>query len=84
MADANISTVLESKMELGADVHYNSTEGLKKKYAWDSKQNTANFGAFLNSYGEQGKFNINADYTSSNYNYYGIYAMSPQEKLDIG
>ncbi len=84
LADANISTVLESKMELGADVHYNSTEGLKKKYAWDSKQNTANFGAFLNSYGEQGKFNINADYTSSNYNYYGIYAMSPQEKLDIG
>ncbi|MGC4129366.1 MAG: TonB-dependent receptor [Bergeyella sp.] len=83
LADANISTVLESKMEVGADVHFNSTNGLKKLYDWKSKQTSADLGVFLNSYGEQGKFNINAEYSLNDYNYYGIYAFTPDSDIDI-
>lgn len=77
LADGNISTQLESGMEVGADVHFLSTDGLKKVYAWDSKQSAADLGVYLNSYGEQGKLSINADYELNNYNYYGIYALTP-------
>ncbi|KIA83704.1 TonB-dependent receptor [Kaistella solincola] len=77
LADGNISTKLENDMEVGGDVHFLSTTGLRKVYDWDSKQNSANVGAFLNSYGEKGKFSINADYGLDNYNYYGIYALTP-------
>lgn len=77
LADGNISTQLESGMEVGADVHFLSTEGLKKVYAWDSKQSAADLGVYLNSYGEQGKLSVNADYGLNNYNYYGIYALTP-------
>ncbi|QBO56892.1 TonB-dependent receptor [Chryseobacterium salivictor] len=77
LADGNISTKLENGMEAGGDVHFLSTSGLKKVYAWDSKQSTANIGAFLNSYGEKGKFSVNADYGLNDYNYYGIYALAP-------
>jgi len=77
LADGNISTQLESGMEVGADVHFLSTDGLKKVYAWDSKQSAADLGVYLNSYGEQGKLSVNADYGLNNYNYYGIYALTP-------
>jgi len=77
LADGNISTKLENDMEVGGDVHFLSTTGLRKVYDWNSKQNSANVGAFLNSYGEKGKFSINADYGLDNYNYYGIYALTP-------
>ena len=77
LADGNISTKLENEMEVGADVHFLSTNGLKKVYAWDSKQSSANIGAFLNSYGERGKLSVNADYGLNDYNYYGIYAIDP-------
>ena len=83
LADGNISTVLENKNEVGADIHYVSTDGLKKKYAWDSKQNSASIGAFLNSYGEKGKFNVNADFSRDAYNYYGIYALNPSSDINI-
>ena len=77
LADGNISTTLENDMEVGADVHFLSTNGLKKVYDWSSKQSAANIGAFLNSYGDSGKFSINADYGLNDYNYYGIYALTP-------
>lgn len=77
LADGLISTTLENDMEVGADVHFLSTNGLKKVYDWDSKQSSANVGAFLNSYGDLGKFSVNADYGLNDYNYYGIYALTP-------
>ena len=77
LADGNISTKLENDMEVGGDVHFLSTTGLRQVYDWNSKQNSANVGAFLNSYGEKGKFSINADYGLDNYNYYGIYTLTP-------
>lgn len=83
LADANISKTLENKIEVGADVHVLSTNGLKKEYDWDSKQSTATIGAFLNSYGEKGKFNLNAEYGLDNYNYYGIYALEPAADVDL-
>ena len=83
LTDGNISTILESKTEVGADVHYLSTNGLKKVYDWDSDQSNASIGAFINSYGEKGKLNINAKYGLNNYNYYGIYALTPTSDPDL-
>ncbi|MBW8361243.1 MAG: TonB-dependent receptor [Kaistella sp.] len=83
LADGTISSLLENKMEVGADVHYLSTTGLKKEYSWDSSQMSANLGAFLNSYGEKGKFNLNADFGLNDYNYYGIYALNPASDIDL-
>ncbi|AYN02056.1 TonB-dependent receptor [Chryseobacterium sp. 3008163] len=83
LADANISKTLENKIEVGADVHVLSTNGLKKVYDWDSNQSSATFGAFLNSYGEKGKINVNAEYGLDNYNYYGIYALTPSADVDL-
>lgn len=83
LADGNISKTLENKLEVGADVHVLSTNGLKKEYAWDSKQSSATLGAFLNSYGEKGKINVNAEYGLENYNYYGIYALEPSSDVDL-
>src|SRR5690606_7622844 len=60
LADGNTSTQLENGIEVGGDVHFLSTNGLRKIYDWNSKQSTATVGAFLNSYGEKGKFSINA------------------------
>lgn len=83
LADANISTTLESKTEIGLDAHMLSTNGLKKEYPWKSSQNSANLAAYLNSYGEKGKFNVNVEYGLDNYNYYGIYALQPSSDIDI-
>lgn len=83
VADANISKTLENKIEVGADVHVLSTIGLKKVYDWDSDQSSATLGAFLNSYGEKGKINVNAEYGLDNYNYYGIYALTPSADVDL-
>lgn len=83
LADANISKTLENKIEVGADVHILSTNGLKKVYDWDSNQSSATLGAFLNSYGEKGKINVNAEYGLDNYNYYGIYALTPSADVDL-
>ena len=83
LADGNISTTLENKMEVGADLHYLSTSGLKKEYDWNSKQSSANLGAYLTSYGDLGKFSINADYGLNDYNYYGIYALQPSADVDL-
>lgn len=83
LADANVSTTLENKIEVGADVHVLSTNGLKKDYAWDSNQSSATIGAFLNHYGEKGKASINAEYGLNNYNYYGIYAVNPSADVDL-
>lgn len=77
IADGNISTKLENGMEVGGDVHFLSTNGLRKVYDWNSKQSTANVGLFLNSYGEKGKLSVSADYGLNDYNYYGIYALTP-------
>ena len=83
LADGTIATTLENKMEVGADVHFLSTTGLKKEYPWKSDQSSANVGAFLNSYGEKGKLGINADYGLNDYNYYGIYAVQPDADVDL-
>ncbi len=83
LADANISTTLQNKTEVGADVHFLSTTGLKKDYDWKSASNNATIGAFLNSYGEKGKFNLNAEYGLNDYNYYGIYALKPASDIDL-
>ena len=83
LVDGNVSKTLENKLEVGADVHVLSTNGLKKEYDWKSRQTSANVGAFLNSYGEKGKFNLNAEYGLDSYNYYGIYAMQPTGELDL-
>jgi hypothetical protein len=77
LGDLNISKTLENKLEVGVDAHFLSTLGLKKEYEWDSKQSAATVGAFLNSYGDKGKFNLNAEYGLHNNNYYGIYALQP-------
>lgn len=83
LADGHIDAKLDSSMEVGADLHFNSTEGLKKDYAWSSKQSAATVGAFLNSYSEKGKFNLNAEYGLNDYRYYGIYALSPEADVDL-
>lgn len=83
LVDGNVSKTLENKLEVGADVHVLSTNGLKKEYDWKSGQTSANVGAFLNSYGEKGKFNLNAEYGLDSYNYYGTYAMQPTGELDL-
>ena len=83
LADGNMSTKLENNLEVGGDVHFLSTSGLKKDYDWSSKQSSANLGAFLNSYGERGKFGINADYGLKDYNYYGIYAFDGIQGINI-
>lgn len=83
LADGNISTTMENKMEAGADVHYLSTSGLKKDYDWKSASSNATIGAFLNNYGEKGKFNLNAEYGLNDYNYYGIYALKPASDIDL-
>lgn len=77
LADANISGKVQDNVEVGADVHYLSTTGLKKDYDWDSKSSQAKIGGFANIYTEKGKFNIDANYAFNNYNYYGIYALTP-------
>ena len=83
LADGNISTALENDIQVGADLHFLSTKGLTKEYDWTSKQNTGNFGLYLNSYGEKGKINVNTDYGLNDYNYYGIYALKPASDIDI-
>ncbi|MCW4452540.1 TonB-dependent receptor [Kaistella sp. BT6-1-3] len=83
LADGNISTTLENDIQVGADLHFLSTKGLTKEYDWTSKQNTGNFGLYLNSYGDKGKINVNADYGLNDYNYYGIYALKPASDIDI-
>ena len=77
LGDLNISKTLKNKIEVGVDAHFLSTQGLKKEYVWDSKQSSTTLGAFLNSYGDKGKFNLNAEYGLNSYNYYGIYALEP-------
>ena len=77
VGDANVSGKIQENVEVGADVHYLSTSGLKKEYDWSSKQNQAKIGGYANIYTEKGKFNIDANYAFNNYNYYGIYALTP-------
>ncbi|SFH97634.1 TonB-dependent receptor [Halpernia frigidisoli] len=83
LSDAHISTVLESKMEVGADFHFLSTNGLKDDYNWNSKQSGATLGAFLNSYSDKGKLNVEANFGLQDYNYYGIYALQPDSNVDL-
>lgn len=84
LADANISGKVQDNVEVGADVHYLSTTGLKKDYDWDSKSSQAKIGAYANIYAEKGKFNLDANYGFNNYNYYGIYAFTPASSdLDL-
>ncbi len=77
LADGTIVAQLQNQVEVGADVHFLSSNGLKKDYAWNSGQSLADVGAFLNSNGEKGKFSINANYQLNDFNYYGIYAFQP-------
>lgn len=83
LADGNLSATLENNMEVGANVHFLSTKGLERDYAWNSAQNQGSVGAFLTSYGEKGKFNLDAEYQRHDYNYYGIYALQPLANIDL-
>lgn len=83
LGDVNLSYTLENKLEVGGDAHINSTHGLKDEYPWDSRQSSVNVGAFLNGYGEKGKYNVTADFGQENYNYFGIYALKPATNIDI-
>lgn len=83
LADATISTILENKMEVGGDLHFLKTSGLTKLYDWSSKQSSADISAFLNSYGDLGKFNINAEYSLDDYHLYGIYALQPTANIGL-
>jgi len=83
LADANISGKVNDNVEVGADVHYLSTSGLKKEYDWSSKQSQLGAGLFLNAYTETGKFNIDANFGMDKYNYYGIYALTPKSDIDL-
>ena len=83
LADGNIGTTLDSDMQVGADFHVLSTSGLKKEYPWSSKQSSGNVAAYLNSYGDKGKFNVIGDFGINDYNYYGIYAINPDPKTDL-
>ena len=83
LGDANISTALENNFEVGADVHYLSTTGLKNEYDWDSKSTKADIAAFLNHYGKLGRLNVTAEYGLDNYNYYGIYAFPTVGSIDL-
>lgn len=73
LADGNISKTLENKIEVGADVHYLSTNGLKKEYNWKSNHYTADLAVFGKHYGEKGKASIEAGFVRNSYNFYGIY-----------
>src|SRR5690606_9131712 len=57
--------------------------GLKGDYPWDSNSSRVDLGAFLNSYGEKGKFNATAGFGSHDYNYYGIYALQPDANTNL-
>lgn len=83
LADGNISTKLDSGLEVGADAHFLSTAGLRKVYDWSSKQNAGTVGLYLNSYGELGKLSVDAGYGLDHYNYYGIYALEPEGNIDL-
>ncbi len=83
LGDANISTMLENKMEIGGDVHFLSTTGLKNEFPWDSNASDMTLGAFLNNFGEKGKLNLNAEFGLQDYNYYGIYALQPEAGIDL-
>ncbi len=83
LGDANFSKILENKVEVGGNAHFFSTNGLEKQYAWNSESSTAEIGAFLNHYGEKGKFNLNAQFDLDDYNYYGIYALEPASDIDL-
>lgn len=83
LGDANISTTLENKLEIGGDVQFLSTTGLKKEYPWDSNASDMTLGAFVNSFGDKGKLNLNAEFGMKDYNYYGIYALQPQAGIDL-
>ncbi len=80
--DGNFSYILENKTEVGADAHVIRTSGLKD-YDWDSRSSKVDIGAFLNSYGEKGKFNVNAGFGSHDYNYYGIYSLQPAADINL-
>ena len=83
LGDANVSYLLENKTEVGIDAHVLSNHGLKEDYSWNSRQSNINLGAFLNSYGEKGKFNVTGAFDHDNYNYYGIYALEPSADIDL-
>ncbi len=83
LADGNLSLKIDESTEVGADLHFLSTEGLKKDYAWDSGQSNASVGGFINSYGEKGKFGFDARYQLDDYNFYGIYAFNPESSIDL-
>lgn len=83
LADGNLSAALDEKTDVGLDMHFLSTDGLKKLYPWNSSASDAKIGGYLNSYAEKGKFNLSADYGFKDYNYYGIYAMQPDSGIDL-
>lgn len=83
LMDGNISKTLENKYEIGGDIHFLSTSGLKKDYDWSSKQTDLKISPYINYFGEKGKFNASADFGRSDYNYYGIYALQPKADTDL-
>lgn len=83
LADANVSGDIQPNIELGADVHYTSNEGLKKAYPWKSAQQNAEFSGFMNAYGEKGRTNITANIDLHDYQWYGAEALRPEAETDL-
>lgn len=72
LIDANLSTPLNSKTDVGVDIHYLSTSGLKDEYPWSTKQRDFGISGFAKYYGNSGKSSVDLDFNRKNYNYYGV------------
>lgn len=83
LGDGFASYAIDAKNEIGVDAHYLSTSGLKKDYAWDSNQMRTKVGAFINHYANKGKWNLTGKFNTDKHQYYGIYALQPNDNVDI-
>lgn len=78
LADASFNASLSDTFELITNAHFNHTEGLTKDYDWNSQSRNMQINAGVNGYFEKGKLNALIGADDKRFNYYGIYAMAPQ------
>lgn len=83
LADGSISGNIQDNLEVGADVHYTSNEGLKNEYAWKSGQKDTKLTGFLNHYGDLGKTNVTTNIKLHDFNWYGVNEFQPDADTDF-
>lgn len=83
LADGSISGNIQDNLEVGADVHYTSNEGLKNEYAWKSEQKDTKLTGFLNHYGDLGKTNVTTNIKLHDFNWYGVNEFQPDADTDF-